>query len=144
MPTKAASHIENCLKLCLMCFNKSTQSKPGSRARRVTQTMVPQVRKHYMSDFDLDSPLYPIGLCSGHRKLLGQVDDPNDPKTSADLPELYDFSQLTIPTRTRSALTAGKYPCELCELSGRGTSVSSFWKSCPASRASFCSIHKEK
>ena len=68
------------------------------------------MRQHYLPEFEFENPHFPVGLCINHRKLLGEVG--KGTKSASDLPEPYNFAELTIPTSTRQKL----YACELCQV----------------------------
>ena len=110
----AATHEDNLKKLCVMCG----LSKPGKMKPSVSTTVASDIRDYFMPDFDTESLLMPTGICTKHATLLYRIK--NKQKSKADLPEVYDFSQLTIPTQTRG--NTSKYLCVLCQLA-RGDCV---------------------
>ena len=114
--TSALSHKANMKKVGIMC---ELEKPPGKEANKPSQPEIASIKKHFKFEFDLASLLMPTGLCSKHRTLLMRIE--RGEKTTADLPEPFDFNQLTIPTQTRGNTT--KYLCVLCQLA-RGDCVS--------------------
>ena len=100
--TSALSHEANLKKLCIMC---GLEKPPGKGANKPSQLEIASIKKHFKSDFDLASLLMPTGLCSKHRSLLQRIE--KGEKTKADLPEPFDFSQLTISTQTTGNTNTG-------------------------------------
>ena len=65
MPNKALLHIENCAKVCLLCFQKISDMVP-SRG----DSILPRSRKYFIENYDPNEEHLPSAVCERCRRIL--------------------------------------------------------------------------
>ena len=80
-----ASHEDNCTKVCLICFKKTT-------TRPITGVTLERVKTYFLASYDPSTGIYPTGICANHRNVLNSIQQGT--ADWSDLPKPVNFSEL--------------------------------------------------
>ena len=97
MPNKTLSHIENCAKVCLLCFQKVSDMVPARRG-----LILARIWKYFIEKYDPNEEQLTSAVCARCRQILLKIK--KGEKTNNDLPDAFDFSKIILTTFTRSNL----------------------------------------
>ena len=99
------SHEQCRAMVCMVCMRKHQNLEMKSSTLSL-------IKKHLLSNYDLDDPQIPSKICLQCKLLLYAAD--KDEAKLASLPSLFDFSKIFLARQTRSTNPAFDCSCQIC------------------------------